>query len=87
MRPVWRGWIGDYQIAGKRGQTLAQLAISWVLRDERVTSALIGASSVEQLDDSLDAVHNTEFDATELKAIDRHAVDGGINLWAGPSNA
>jgi L-glyceraldehyde 3-phosphate reductase len=75
------------RIAGKRGQTLAQTAISWVLRDPRVTSALIGASSVEQLDDSLDALQNLEFAAPELKAIDRHAVDGGINLWAGPSNA
>ncbi len=75
------------RIAAKRGQTLAQLAISWVLRDERVTSALVGASSVAQLDDSLDAVHNTEFDVAELRSIDRHAVDGGINLWAGPSNA
>ena len=75
------------RIAAKRGQTLAQLAISWVLRDERVTSALVGASSVEQLDDSLDALRSTDFDAGELKAIDRHAVEGGINLWAGPSNA
>jgi L-glyceraldehyde 3-phosphate reductase len=75
------------RIAGKRGQTLAQLAISWVLRDDRVTSAVIGASSVEQLDDSLDAVHKIVFDAAELRSIDRHAVDGGINLWAGPSNA
>jgi len=75
------------RIAGKRGQTLAQMAISWVLRDLRVTSALIGASSVEQLDDSLDALHNIEFEATELKAINRHAVEGGINLWAGPSTA
>ena len=75
------------RIAAKRGQTLAQLAISWVLRDERVTSALVGASSVEQLDDSLDALRSTDFDPAELKAIDRHAVDGGINLWAGPSNA
>ena len=75
------------RIAGKRGQTLAQMAISWVLRDLRVTSALIGASSVEQLDDSLDALHNIEFEAAELKAINRHAVEGGINLWAGPSTA
>ena len=58
-----------------------------MLRDPRVTSALIGASSVEQLDDSLDAADNIAFDAAELRSIDRHAVDGGINLWAGPSNA
>jgi L-glyceraldehyde 3-phosphate reductase len=75
------------RIAKKRDQTLAQLAIAWVLRDPRVTSALIGASSVKQLEDSLGAVSNTTFDDRELKAIDKHAVDGGINLWAGPSNA
>ncbi len=75
------------RIAAKRGQSLAQLAISWVLRDTRVTSALIGASSVEQLDDSLEALTNIDFDAAELKSIDRHAVEGGINLWAGPSEA
>ncbi|HEY2298557.1 MAG TPA: L-glyceraldehyde 3-phosphate reductase [Jatrophihabitans sp.] len=75
------------RIAAKRGQTLAQTAISWVLRDPRVTSALIGASSVEQLDDSLDALQNLDFEASELKSIDRHAVEGGINLWAGPSSA
>jgi L-glyceraldehyde 3-phosphate reductase len=75
------------EIAERRGQSLAQLAIAWVLRDPRVTSALIGASSVKQLDDSLDAIHNIEFDDAELAEIDEHAVDGGINLWAGPSNA
>jgi L-glyceraldehyde 3-phosphate reductase len=74
-------------IAQGRGQTLAQLAIAWVLRDARVTSALIGASSVRQLEDSLRAVDNTDFDDAELEAIDEHAVEGGINLWAGPSNA
>jgi L-glyceraldehyde 3-phosphate reductase len=58
-----------------------------VLRDARVTSALIGASSARQLEDSLGAVENTSFDAEELEAIDKHAVEGGINLWAGPSNA
>jgi L-glyceraldehyde 3-phosphate reductase len=75
------------RIAKRRGQTLAQLAISWVLRDPRVTSALIGASSVRQLEDSLGAIGNTEFEDRELRAIDKHAVDGGINLWAGPSFA
>jgi L-glyceraldehyde 3-phosphate reductase len=68
-------------IAQQRGQTLAQLALSWVLRDRRVTSALIGASSVQQLDDNLAAVRNTTFSEEELAAIDEHAVDGGINLW------
>ena len=74
-------------IAAQRGQTLAQLAISWVLRDERVTSALIGASSVEQLEDSLAAADGAPLTADELAAIDVHAVEGGINLWAGPSTA
>ncbi|MHA3702154.1 L-glyceraldehyde 3-phosphate reductase [Jatrophihabitans sp. YIM 134969] len=74
-------------IATGRGQTLAQLAISWVLRDERVTSALIGASSVQQLEDSLAAVAGPPVTDEELAAIDVHAVDGGINLWAGPSTA
>ncbi|HET7760806.1 MAG TPA: L-glyceraldehyde 3-phosphate reductase [Phycicoccus sp.] len=69
------------RMAADRGQTLAQMAIAWVLRDERVTSALIGASSVEQLDDSLDAVKNLRFTDDELARIDRHAVDSGINLW------
>jgi L-glyceraldehyde 3-phosphate reductase len=69
-------------IAGQRGQTLAQMAIAWVLRDTRVTSALIGARTVEQLDDSLDAVNNLDFSQEELAAIDRAAEDGGINLWA-----
>ena len=73
------------EIARGRGQTLAQLAIAWVLRDRRVTSALIGASSVKQLEDSLGAVRNTNFDDAELAAIDEHAVEGGINLWAGPA--
>ena len=75
------------EIARGRGQTLAQLAIAWVLRDPRVTSALIGASSVRQLEDSLGAVSRTDFSEEELAAIDRHAVEGGINLWAGPSQA
>lgn len=74
-------------IAADRGQTLAQMAISWVLRDPRITSALIGASSVEQLEDSLAAAEGTEFSDDELAAIDQHAVEGGINLWAGPSHA
>ncbi|HEX5911015.1 MAG TPA: L-glyceraldehyde 3-phosphate reductase [Thermoleophilaceae bacterium] len=75
------------RIAAKRDQTLAQMAIAWTLRDPRVTSSLIGASSVEQLEDSLAAVKNLKFTDKELKAIDKHAVEGGINLWAGPSHA
>jgi L-glyceraldehyde 3-phosphate reductase len=68
-------------IAKGRGQTLAQMAIAWVLRDKRVTSALIGARNVEQLDNSLDALKKLEFSEAELKEIDRHAVDSGIDLW------
>ncbi len=73
-------------IAAARGQTLAQMAIAWVLRDDRVTSALIGASSVAQLDDSAAAVGNLTFSDTELATIDEHAQEGGLNLWAGPSS-
>lgn len=69
-------------IARERGQTLAQLAIAWVLRDPRVTTALVGASSVAQLDDSLAALDNLEISAEELDRIDGHAVDAGINIWA-----
>ncbi|MGA3034976.1 MAG: L-glyceraldehyde 3-phosphate reductase [Terracidiphilus sp.] len=70
-------------IAQARGQTLAQMAIAWVLRDQRVTSALIGARNVEQLDDSLDALKKLKFSAAELKNIDRYAQDSGIDLWRG----
>jgi L-glyceraldehyde 3-phosphate reductase len=68
-------------IAGSRGQTLAQMAIAWVLRDRRVTSALIGARNVAQLDDSLDAVKKLDFSDAELAEIDRHAQESGIDLW------
>jgi L-glyceraldehyde 3-phosphate reductase len=71
------------EIAKGRGQTLAQMAIAWVLRDQRVTSALIGARNVEQLDDSLDAVKNLHFTDAELREIDRHAQESGIDLWKG----
>jgi L-glyceraldehyde 3-phosphate reductase len=69
------------EIAKGRGQTLAQMAIAWVLRDKRVTTALIGARNVEQLDNSLDAVKKLEFTDAELKEIDSYALDGGIDLW------
>jgi L-glyceraldehyde 3-phosphate reductase len=68
-------------MARGRGQSLAQMAIAWVLRDQRVTSALIGARNVKQLDDSLDAIKNLQFSDDELKTIDRHAQDGGIDIW------
>jgi len=71
-------------IAQARGQTLAQMAIAWVLRDDRITSALIGARNVEQLDDSLDALKKLKFTAAELKEIDRHAQEGNLDLWRGP---
>ncbi len=69
-------------IAAARGQTLAQMAISWVLRDERVTSALIGASSVAQLKENLAAAGKTTFTAEEIARINEDAVDAGINIWA-----
>ncbi|MGL4959794.1 MAG: L-glyceraldehyde 3-phosphate reductase [Inquilinus sp.] len=74
-------------IAQRRGQTLAQMALTWVLRDPRVTSALIGARSVAQLDDSLDALKGAKLSAEELAEIDRHALDGGIDLWRASSTA
>jgi L-glyceraldehyde 3-phosphate reductase len=70
------------EIAQARGQSLAQLALAWVLRDERVTSVLIGASSVKQLDDNLAVVDNLSLSSEELDAIEQDAVDSGINLWA-----
>jgi len=69
------------EIAKGRGQSLAQMSIAWVLRDKRVTSALIGAHSVEQLDNSLDATKKLQFTDAELNEIDRYAVDGEIDLW------
>jgi L-glyceraldehyde 3-phosphate reductase len=69
-------------IARERGQKLAQLALQWVLRDTRVTSAVIGASSVEQLDTNLDALSAPPLSEEELAEIDRYAEDSGVNLWA-----
>jgi len=68
-------------IAKRRGQSLAQMALAWCLRDPRVTSVLIGASSVVQLDENLGALRTLGFDEEELAEIDKHAVDGGIDLW------
>ena len=73
-------------IAQARGQTLAQMAVAWVLRDARVTSALIGASRAAQVIDLAGAMQNLQFSAAELAAIDQHAVEGGINLWQRPSS-
>jgi L-glyceraldehyde 3-phosphate reductase len=74
-------------IAQRRGQTLAQLALAWTLRDPRVTSTLIGASSIEQLDQNLGALQRLDFDDEELAEIDRYAVDSGINIWEPSSTA
>ena len=74
-------------IARRRGQTLAQMAVAWVLRDPRVTSALIGASSVTQLEQNLAALEKAVFSADELAEIDRYAVESGIDLWRGPATS
>jgi len=73
------------QIAKRRGQTLAQMAIAWVLRDPVVTSALVGASSVEQLEQNLAALDKLDFSTGELEEIDRYATESGINIWAASS--
>jgi L-glyceraldehyde 3-phosphate reductase len=75
------------EIAQGRSQTLAQLAIAWALRDRRVTSALLGASSVQQLEQNVAALQSAEFTADELAEIDRYAQEGNINLWAESSSA
>jgi L-glyceraldehyde 3-phosphate reductase len=76
---------GLNEIAQGRGQTLAQMALAWTLRDPRVTTTLIGASSVKQLEDNVASLDKLDFGADELAAIERHAVDSGINLWAASS--
>jgi L-glyceraldehyde 3-phosphate reductase len=73
------------EIAQRRGQTLAQMALAWILRDPRLTSALIGASSVAQLEMNLGALERLDFSSDELEEIDRHATESGINLWAASS--
>lgn len=72
-------------IAAARGQSLAQMSLAWALRDPRVTTVLIGASSVEQLDDNVGALAQLRFDDDELSRIDEHATEAGINLWEEPS--
>jgi L-glyceraldehyde 3-phosphate reductase len=74
-------------IAAERGQSLAQMAISWVLRKPAVTSALIGASHFAQIDESLGSLRNLHFSPEELGRIDRHALDGGLNIWAASSQS
>jgi len=86
-----RGWLHEQnleriralnEIAADRGQSLAQLALAWTLRDERVTSTLVGASSVGQLEQNVAALERLEISGDELAAIDGHAGEGGVNLWA-----
>jgi L-glyceraldehyde 3-phosphate reductase len=74
------------QLAARRGQALAQMALAWTLRDPRVTSTLIGASSVAQLEANVAALDNLRFGDDELAEIDRHATEGGINIWASSSS-
>jgi L-glyceraldehyde 3-phosphate reductase len=73
------------EIAARRGQSLAQMALAWTLRDPRVTSTLIGASSVEQLQQNAAALHRLQFTEDELAEIDRHATESGVNIWAASS--
>ena len=74
------------EIAQRRGQTLAQMAVAWILRDPRVTSALVGASSVEQLEANVAALDKLDFSPDELEEIDRYATEADINLWATSSS-
>ena len=71
------------EIAKGRGQSLAQLAVAWVARDPRISSVLIGASSVEQLEQNVASLEHADFTSDELAEIDKHAVEGGIDLWRG----
>jgi L-glyceraldehyde 3-phosphate reductase len=75
------------EIALRRGQSLAQMAIAWVLRDKRMTSTVLGASSVRQLENNVAALDNTSFTADELAEIDKYATESGINLWARSSDS
>jgi L-glyceraldehyde 3-phosphate reductase len=75
------------EIAARRGQSLAQMALAWTLRDARVTSALVGAGSVAQLEENIASLANLAFSAAELAEIDRFATESGINLWAASSSA
>jgi L-glyceraldehyde 3-phosphate reductase len=75
------------EIAARRGQSLAQMALAWTLRDRRMTSTLVGASSVEQLEANVAALDRLDFSEDELAAIDRHAIDSGINIWSRSSES
>jgi len=73
------------EVAERRGQSLAQMAIAWVLRDPRITSALLGASSVRQLEQNVAALDRLDFEPGELEEIDRYATEGQVNIWAASS--
>jgi L-glyceraldehyde 3-phosphate reductase len=73
------------EIAKRRGQSLAQMAVAWTLRNPVVTSALVGASSVAQLEQNVAALDKLDFSAAELQEIDRYATESGINIWAASS--
>jgi L-glyceraldehyde 3-phosphate reductase len=73
------------KVAKRRGQSLAQMAVAWTLRDPVVTSALLGASSVAQLEQNVAALDKLEFSPGELEEIDRYATESGINIWAASS--
>jgi L-glyceraldehyde 3-phosphate reductase len=74
------------EMAERRGQTMAQMALSWLLKDSRVTSVLIGASRPEQLEENVQALNNLSFSADELAQIDKHVADGELNLWQASSD-
>jgi L-glyceraldehyde 3-phosphate reductase len=74
-------------VADARGQSLAQLALAWALRDPRMTSLVIGASSVRQLDENIDALGRLELSDDEISEIDRHAVESGVDLWRASSSS
>ena len=74
------------KMAHARGQTMAQMALSWLLKDDRVTSVLIGASRPEQLEENVQALNNLRFTDEELKQIDQHVADGELNLWQASSD-
>jgi len=74
-------------IAERRGQTLAQMALAWNLNKQQVTSVLIGASSIEQIEQNVGSLEHLDFSKDELKEIDKYALEGNINLWATSSDA
>ena len=78
--------MSDNEMAQQRGQSMAQMALSWLLKDNRVTSVLIGASRPEQLEENVQSLANLTFSAEELAQIDKHVADGKLNLWQASSD-